>query len=260
MTVLRIAANASRVGYRETLAQYTWRSWLFGWMVRLASQTLFFTSMGLLVGSDDLITYAFVGNVAAGVTLMALAVGPDAAWERGQGTLPLLVAAPRSLLPVFAGRNLFHLAQGVVEAMLIFAIIAPWLGVGGHIWWLPPALAIIALGSYGLGLFIAAVAIRRPRWGNAIFNLVFWMTVAIGGVNVSRTVFPLWVQHVGSFLPLVHGLAALREMLAVGLTPTALAEAGMELAVGAAWFAAAMAAFAAFAQGGRKDGTIDLVE
>jgi len=66
----------------------------------------------------------------------------------------------------------------------------------------------------------------------------------------------------------VHGLlgpngagkTTLVKILSTILTPTALAEAGMELAVGAAWFAAAMAAFTFFAEGGRKDGTIDLVE
>ena len=257
---IRIAANSARVGYRETRSQYTWRSWLFGWVLRLVSQTLFFAAMGLLVGSDDLIEFALIGNVAAGVTLMVLGIGPDTAWERAQGTLPLLVAAPRSLLPVFAGRNVFHLAQGVGEGIVVFLLIAPWVGVEGNYLWLPVALVTIALGSYGLGLFIAAIAIRRPRWGNTIYNLVFWSTVAIGGVNVARTVFPLWVQQIGSFLPLVHGLAALRELLSNGPTAAAASELGLELAVGAAWFGAALAGFALFSEGGRKDGTIDLVE
>ncbi|MBU1494950.1 MAG: ABC transporter permease [Actinobacteria bacterium] len=257
---IRIAANAARVGYRETRSQYTWRSWLFGWVLRLVAQTLFFAAMGILVGSDDLIEFALIGNVAAGVTLMVLGIGPDTAWERSQGTLPLLIAAPRSLLPVFAGRNVFHLVQGVGEGLVIFVLVAPWVGVEGNYLWLPPALMAIALGSYGLGLFIAAFAIRKPRWGNTIYNLVYWTTVAIGGVNVSRTVFPHWVQQVGSFLPLVHGLTGLRELLSNGFTGAAVGQLGLELAVGAAWFTVALAGFALFSQGGRKDGTIDLVE
>jgi ABC-2 type transport system permease protein len=229
-------------------------------MLRMTSQTLFFAAIGLLVGSDDLIAFALVGNVAAAVTLMVLGVGPDTAWERAGGTLPLLVAAPKSLLPVFAGRNLFHMVQGVSESTVIFLLLAPWIGVEGNWLWLPLALAVIALGAYGLGLFIAAIAIRRPRWGNTIFNMVFWTIAAIGGVNVARTVFPLWVQHLGSFLPLIHGLTALREMLTNGLTSFAVAELGLELAVGAGWLLAALAGFALFAEGGRRDGTIDLVE
>ena len=49
-------------------------------------------------------------------------------------------------------------------------------------------------------------------------------------------------------------------MLANGLTTTALSELGIELVVGAGWFLAALAGFALFAEGGRKDGSIDLVE
>ena len=65
MSGLRIAGLAARVGFAETRAQYTWRSWLFGWITRLVAQTLFFTAIGLVVDSPDLVEFAFVGNVVA---------------------------------------------------------------------------------------------------------------------------------------------------------------------------------------------------
>ncbi len=260
MSALRVAANAARIGYRETRAQYSWRTWLFGWVLRLISQTLFFTAMGLLVGSEDLIQYAFVGNVTAGVMIMVLGIGPDTAWERSQGTLPLLVAAPRSMLPVFAGRNVFHVAQGVAEGTFIFFLVGPWIGVTGNLAWMPLGFVLVAIGSYGLGVFLAAMAIRRPRWGNTIYNIVFWTIIAIGGVNVARSVFPAWVQQVGNVLPLVHGLAAVRSLIAEGLSGFAVRQAGLEIAVGMGWFVLALVGFWAVAEGGRKDGTIDLAE
>ena len=260
MSALRIAGNAARVGFAETRAQYTWRSWLFGWVTRLVAQTLFFTAIGVVVDSSDLVEFAFIGNVAAIVTLLTLGIGPDTAWERAQGTLPLLMVAPRSMLPVFAGRNLFHVVQGLVEALVVFALVAPWIGVAGDLWWLPVALIVIALGSYGLGLSIAAMSIRRVRIGNILYNLIFWSIVAIGGVNVPRVVFPGWVQAIGQVLPLVNGLEALRVALAGGPTAEVLRLFGLELAVGAGWFIVAMAGFAAFVEGGREDGTIDLAE
>ena len=55
-------------------------------------------------------------------------------------------------------------------------------------------------------------------------------------------------------------LAALRELLATGPTTPALSEIGLALAVGAGRIAAALAGVALFAEGGRKDGSIDLVE
>lgn len=257
---LRIARQASRVGFEEARASYTWKSWLFGWMTRVAAQVLFFSAIGLLVGGDELVRFAFIGNVAAMAALMPLGTGPDTAWERGLGTLPLLVAAPHSMVPVLGGRSLFYIAQGMGEASLIFAILAPFLGFSGAWWWLPLGLLVISSGAYGLGLFLAAVAIRRPRIGNILFNSVFYTLMAIGGVNVPTSVFPEWVQTAADFLPLHHGLLGLRALLGQGFTAAAAGELGLELLVGAGWFVLALIGFRVFAEGGRRDGTIDLVE
>ena len=257
---IRIAGNAAQVGYLDVRAQYTWRSWLFGWIARATAQVLFFSAMGLLVGGQDLIRFAFVGNVAAMAALMPLGTGPDTAWERGLGTLPLLVAAPRSMLPVFAGRSAFYVVQGVGEASLIFGLLLPFLGLTVHWWWLPVGLLAISLGAYGLGVLLAAISIRRPRIGNILFNLVFYVLVVIGGVNVPTDVFPRWVQTAATLLPIHHGLLGVRDLLSHGATPGAFGQLGRELLVGAAWFLLAMVGFKLFAEGGRRDGSIDLVE
>ncbi|GBD85985.1 ABC-2 type transporter [bacterium BMS3Abin02] len=257
---LRIARNAALVGYLDVRAQYTWKSWLFGWITRVTAQVLFFTAIGLLVGGHDLVLFAFVGNVTARAAQAPLGTGPDTAWERGLGTLPLLVAAPRSMLPVFGGRSAFYIVQGLVEASLIFVILAPFVGFSGQWWWLPAGLAVVSLGAYGLGLFLAAIAIRRLRIGNILFNLVFYTLITIGGVNVATSVFPTWVQRTADLLPLYHGLLGLRELLATGPSSGAFGQLGLELLVGAAWFLIALVGFRLFAEGGRRDGTIDLEE
>jgi ABC-type polysaccharide/polyol phosphate export permease len=258
--VLRIAGNAARVGFEDTRAQFTWKSWLFGWMVRTAAFVLFYAAMGLMVGGETLVLYAFVGNTIAQASQHALGSGPDTAWERALGTLPLLVAAPRSMLPVFAGRSSFYMAQGLAESTIVFLVLAPFLGFSGHWWLLPLGLAVVSLGSYGLGLFLAAISIRRPRIGNILFNAVFYTLVAIGGVNVATRVFPGWVQVTAGFLPLYHGLLGSRSLLAGGVSSEAMGELGLELLIGVAWFVLAMAGFYAFAEGGRRDGSIDLAE
>ncbi len=258
--LLRIAANAARVGYEDTRAQFTWKTWLFGWMVRTAAVVLFYAAMGLLVGGEVLVLYAFVGNVVAQTSQSALGSGPDTAWERALGTLPLLVAAPRSMLPVFAGRTSFYIAQGIGESAVVFAVLAPFLGFTGHWWLLPIGLTAVSLGSYGMGLFLAAISIRRPRIGNTLFNFVFYTLVAIGGVNVATEAFPSWVQILARLLPLHHGLLGTRALLGTGISSRAFSELGLELAIGAVWFLLAMSGFKVFAEGGRRDGTIDLAE
>lgn len=257
---VRVVGGAARVGFEETKAQFTWRSWLFGWVARGTAQVLFFAAMGLLVGRDDFVPYAFLGNVVASAALMALAVGPDTAAERFNGTLPLLVAAPRSLLPVFAGRSLFHIVQGTVEASIIFGLLAPFIGAPERWWLLPVGLVVVVLGTYGLGLFLAAVSIDRYRIANLLFNLTFYLLVAIGGVNVPTSVFPQWVQLVARILPLHHGLIGTRELVETGWSSSVVARFGLELLVGAAWLSLGLLGFRRSAESGRRDGSIDFAE
>jgi len=258
--VLRTGRNAARVGFEETRAAYSWRTWLFGWMVRVAAQILFFSAIGLLIEDPDLIAYAFIGNVGAMTAISALAAGPDTAWERGLGTLPLLVAAPGSLLPVFAGRSAFYVVQGVGEGTFVFAVLAPIVALPEHWWWMPICLVVIALGAYGLGVAMAAFSIRRPRLGNLVFNFVFFSIVAIGGVNIPTAVFPGWVEAVARVLPLHHGLIATRLLLESGWSDAVVTRFALELTVGATWLALAMVGFKVFVERSRRDGTIDLEE
>ncbi|HEX5631516.1 MAG TPA: ABC transporter permease [Acidimicrobiia bacterium] len=258
--VIRTARNAALVGFEETRAAYSWRTWLFGWMVRVAAQILFFSAIGLLVESDDLIGYAFVGNVVAMTALSALAAGPDTAWERGLGTLPLLVAAPGSLLPVFAGRSAFHMVQGAAEGTFVFAVLAPIVALPPHWWWMPLCLAVVAVGTYGLGVAMAAFAIRRPRFGNLVFNFVFFSVVAISGVNVPTAEFPGGVQAIARLLPMHHGLLGARSLLESGWSAEVLTRFALEVAVGAGWLTLGMLGFKVFVERSRRDGTIDLEE
>ncbi len=256
----RVVAGAARVGFEETKAQFTWQSWLFGWVARGAAQVLFYAAMGLLVGREDFVPFAFLGNVVASAALMALAVGPDTAAERFNGTLPLLVAAPRSLLPVFAGRSLFHIVQGTVEASIIFALLAPFVGAPERWWWLPAGLLVVVLGAYGMGLFLAAVSIDRYRIANLLFNLTFYLLVAIGGVNVPTSVFPQWVEALARILPLHHGLIGTRDLVESGWSPSVVASFGLELVVGAVWLFLGLVGFRRSAEAGRRDGSIDFAE
>jgi ABC-2 type transport system permease protein len=58
-------------------------------------------------------------------------------------------------------------------------------------------------------------------------------------------------------LPLTHGLAAIRDLLAGEQLAPILANAGLELAVGAGWLLLALASFNRLAEAGRRDGSIE---
>ena len=191
---------------------------------------------------------------------MPLATGPDTAWERSLGTLPLLVAAPHTMLPVFAGRSAFHVVQGVAEGSIVFGVLTVFFGLPEHWGWVVVGLLAIGLGSYGLGVLLAAIAIRWLRVGNILLNFVFYTIVAIGGVNVATAVFPAWVERIAAFLPVYYGLIGLRSLLADGYSGAAIWSLGVEVMVGLAWFVLALAGFHTFAERGRANGSIVLSE
>jgi ABC-2 type transport system permease protein len=266
MTSFRHAARVVRytalVGIQDRLAVLTWQTWVFGYLLRMITQVLFFALIGLLLGSTEAMHYLFIGNVAAIGALTSLGAAPDTADERYQGTLPLQVAAPSSLLLVYSGRSLLHMTEALVISMSSLVALAPIIDYPYTITMLyaVPFLATIVIATYGFAIFLTAIVIRWVHWGNTVFNLVFWTMAAITGVNVRVEFFPGWVQAIANALPLTHGLAAVRLVLADGFAADAFRLAGVELLVGLAWFAAALFGFKVFVEGARRDGSIDLTE
>ncbi|MDX1659410.1 MAG: ABC transporter permease [Nitriliruptorales bacterium] len=256
---LRVIRWAARAGWEDRKALFTWRSWTFGWFLRLVTQVLFFALIGVLLGSEEQVHWLFVGNVVAIAALGTLAVGPDASEERYYGTLPLLVAAPSSPIPVLTGKTLLWMAEAFVTSVLAFVLLAPPLGhplVFPDQLVLLPVLATVVFANYALGIFMASLVFRAVHLGNTVFNFVFWLMAAICGVNVAVEFFPAAIERLAYVLPLTHGLRAIRG--ALGQADYAIwAEAGAELLVGAAWLALALMGFAWLAEGGRRDGTLD---
>ena len=107
---------------------------------------------------------------------------------------------------------------------------------------------------------MASIAIRWLRIGNTIFNFTFYSVVAISGVNIPTESFRAWVQSIADVLPLRHGLLGVRRLLTTGWDGVVVSELMIELLVGVIWFGLGMLGFRLFAEGGRRDGTIDLAE
>lgn len=257
----RIVRWAALAGFEERRSLFTWRTWVFGWLLRLLAQVLFFALIGVLLGSQERVVFLFVGNVALIVAGNTLAVAPDASEERYAGTLPLLVAAPASAVHVFTGKTLLWMAEATTVGTIAFVVLAPVLGfdlvLPDHLW-VPLVLGAVALGCYGLGIFLASLLFRAVQVGNTVFNFVWISMAAICGVNVALDFFPGPVQAVANVLPLTHGLLALRGVTGQ-LEVDILAQVGLELAIGAGWMLLAVASFRWFAEGGRKAGTLDWV-
>lgn len=239
---------------------YTWRTWTAGWLLRVVAQVIFYSLMGRLVGSDERLHFLVVGNAVMLCATTVIFVVQSTTWERSTGTIPLLIAAPVSPLVVLFGRSVQWIPDAVASSLVAFAVAGPLFGVPVPLpraLWVLPLLLLVTLTTYLMGTFFGSLVLRYADARNLVSNVVGATMMAVCGVNVPLSFFPEWVQAVARCLPLTHGLEAVRGVLAAAPAGQVLADVVVEIAVGLGWFMLAAASFRWFAEGGRKDGSIE---
>jgi ABC-2 type transport system permease protein len=134
--------------------------------------------------------------------------------ERWTQTLSSILVTPANRLALFLGRAVPNLLNGVVVSSVGF--IVGWLLLDFTL--TPTEVPIIALIVFvtsfsctAFGTMIGAFGLR----GRDIFffaNLMIFVFLLFCGVNVPLDALPPWMQHVGSILPLTHGIEAARRV------------------------------------------------
>ncbi len=254
--VLRYAALS---GFQDFGYTYTLWSWVFGLFLRMMTQVAFFASIGQLLGSRDQVAYLLVGNAVMAVAVGCLTATTATTWERGAGTLPLLVASPTSVLVVLMGRSVFFVANGMAFSLGAFVLLPPLFDVG--IPWsrfpvLVALLALVAVSTYFAATFLGGLVLGAMGARRTVPNVARLTMMALCGVSVPRSVFPELVSRAAGVLPLTHGLDAIRELLGAARPAVVLGDAGLEVLVGAGWLLASLATFHRLAEAGRRDGSI----
>ncbi|GLZ31120.1 transport permease protein [Lentzea sp. NBRC 105346] len=254
---LRVLKHSAIASWAEFTAFYTWKTWTFTWLSRLLIQVCFYALIGRMIGSVD---YLLVGNAVAIMAIDACVVILLAIGERRSGTLSLMVAAPSTHLTIYLGRGLIHLVSGVVASVTAFLVLPPLFGV--HLPWpqallVPVLITAVGLSCYCYGACVASFVLGFPaaRW--LALNISYLTLMTFCGVNVPTDFWPDWVRRVVSFLPMTHGLTAMRALIANGPASTVVTQVVLELLVGAAWFALAAVGFNRMVRRGRRDGSIE---
>ncbi|MER7419089.1 ABC transporter permease [Micromonospora peucetia] len=256
-----------RLGYQSVLfsvaemrAVHTWRTWLFGWVARLLTQVTFFALVGRFVADADTMRFVLVGNILALCCLESMIIVLTMAGERRLGTLPLLAIAPTGHVPVYLGRGLHWLASGIASSVIGWLTLPPLLGVA--LPWPEALLAmamipVVAIACYCYGCFLAGLAVRYRNLQVIVLNLGYLPIMAFCGVNVPLSFWPTWLQTIVNFLPLTHGLQAIRTVLAGGAGSEVLVQLALEVLVGAGWLAVAAASINRVVTRGRADGSLE---
>lgn len=257
---LRVLGQAAIAGWAEFTAFYTWQTWTFTWLARLLVQVSFYALIGRMLDDQQRVAFLVVGNAVAVVAIDAAVVVLLTIVERRSGTLPLLVAAPSTHLTIYLGRGLNHLVSGIAASIIAFFGLCPLFGVA-----LPwpralavmPMIGITGLACYAYAASIASIVLGFPsaRW--VALNVSYLLLMTFCGVSVPVSYWPEWAQRLTTVLPLSHGLAAIRLLLAGGSAAAILTKSGAEMAVSLGWFVVAAAGFRGMVSRGRRDGSID---
>lgn len=251
------------VGIDDFRALYTWRTWLFGWLLRVTFQVLFFALMGRYLGKPEEVAFLVVGGAAAVSLLETMSILIFSSFDRLFGVLPLLVAAPAEYFLVVLARNVFNcVLMGTCSASVTLFFCARVVGVRLNYPAAILAVALIAMGAtctYLFAIFLSAVVAkaRSGRW--VVLNVGYMVLTAICGFLIPVGFWPAPVGWLAQILPYTHALAALRGLVLGSLPASTIArDAALELVAITGWFTAARVAFGISVERARRDGSIDL--
>ena len=260
LETFRVVRYSVLSGAYDYFSIYTLKSWVFGWMVRVLSQVSFFALIGRLLQSEDRTHFLLVGNAVVVAAMGGIFALNMTVWERGSGTLPLIVASPSSPVVVFASRGLYIVADGVVSALLGLFLIAPLFDLSlplPDVLLVVPLTALVGLSAYAFSTFLAGVILRWREVNGLVVNTTIVLLMALCGVNVPISFFPEPLEWVANVMPITHGLIAIRDVISgVGAGTIALNTLA-EIAVGLAWLGVALATFTRFTDRGRRDGSLE---
>ena len=178
-------------------------------------------------------------------------------WQRWQGTLELLVAAPAPfslvLLPLTLATSsvgIYSLVSTLLWGRLVFGI--P-LEIEHPVQFaLAVPTTIVGLGLLGM-LFASTFVLYRHA--NALSNMLEMPVLLVTGLLVPLSLLPVWVHPIGWVLAPTWGVRALRDS-AFGGQPWP--EIGLTLGLGAAYVGLAIVFLRHFERLARKHATLSL--
>jgi ABC-2 type transport system permease protein len=221
--------------YRAVYAWQTFGPYIAGKIVFPIAQMLFFLFLGKLAGTHDPL-YIVLGNILLLPATNGVAgVSMTISGERDFRTLPYLIASPAPRAPLFLGRSLVHIFDGLVSTIVAFILGTLFFHIDlthSNLALTALCMLLISVTSCGMGLVFGSLSLRsRDAW--TITSMFFILLYMLSGVNFPVSVLPGYFQVISYSLPLTRGIQAAR--LAMGgadwsmIQPLFLGELGIGL-------------------------------
>ena len=263
MNNLKVFLSSAVFSFR---AQFDWLNpsmWLTMKLVLSLSQMAFFAFVGMFAGATvSTVSFIVIGNALQSLSWNTVfSVINITGHDKWDGTLPLVLATPAHRMPLFIGRAMIHVLDGLLSAAISFCFAVFVFGVNFAQADILALMVVVILTSFtmsGFGLLIGGLSFffRNPMVFANIFTFVL---LIFCGVNFSVQNLPAFVQPVSYLFPLTYGVTAARRaidganLIQIGST------LGLQLVVGLASMIVGFILFRTFENNARKTGKMEAI-
>lgn len=262
MSRLRVFFSSAIFSFR---AQFDWLNppmWLTMKFVLSLSQMAFFVFVGSFIKGwePDVIQFIAIGNALQSVSWNTVfSVVNITGSDKWGGTLSLVLATPASRFPIFVGRAMVHVLDGILSVVISLVFASLLFGVDfshANILALAIAVFLTAFTMTGYGLLIGGLAFhyRDPMIFANIFTFIL---LIFCGVNFPVQDLPSAIQPISYAFPLTYGIDAARMAVKGGALTTILPILGQQLAVSLVSMMLGYFFFTSFERMARKTGKME---
>jgi ABC-2 type transport system permease protein len=245
-------------------ALFSWlrpEMWLMQLLALPLFQIAFFVYLARFINPlNSSVAFMAVGNAMQVVSFSSIfAVCNITSEEKWQGTLIPLIVTPANRFPLFVGRAMIQILNGMATIAVGFFYASAVFGVdlsGTNLPALTLVVFITALAMTGFGLMLGSIGLYL-RTAMIIANVFLFIGLLVCGVNFPVTDLPVWLQPVSYAIPMTYGTiaarAAVRGSGIFELAPILI----QEIAAGAGSLLVGYMLFLAFEALARRRGTIE---
>jgi ABC-2 type transport system permease protein len=204
-------------------AQFSWLNppmWLTMKLILPFSQMAFFVLVGVFSTGNvhsEIVTFMAIGNAIQAMSWNSVfAVINITSADKWDGTLQPILATPAQRMPLFVGRSMMHVFDGLLSVLfaLIFAAFIFGVDFGRtNLLSLAAVLLLTSLTVTGFGLLIGGFSFyfRDPM---VFANIFTFIQLIFCGINFRVESLPQQIQFISYLFPLTYGVQAGRDVIA----------------------------------------------
>jgi ABC-2 type transport system permease protein len=163
----------------------------------------------LLIGA---VIWAYLGMIFEILT-------ETVAWERWEGTIEYTFMAPLRRPVHLTGMGLFAIAYGLLQSVLLFAVVAFFFDLSMPDANFASALAVLGVASVsfvGIGMMTSVLPLISPEKGTQLGFIAQGLLLVVSGVYYPVTVLPEWMQWLAKVSPATYALEGTRRAILEG--------------------------------------------